>query len=165
MVTEGECSRISYRPTAIQINASRVFADMQMTRDRWSVLVFLRVRKRYCTGHLWAMPHSKRMVNSVVRDVNYGRWFSITVAPCRTWGKTLQSWALGTICYAVSHACHCCSSMPIPVKWTSKHSDIPHNLKAWCRPTKHHKFSQKWNKWPYPTCFLSINSFELLPPI
>ena len=60
---------------------------------------------------------------------------------------------------------HCCSSMPMPVKWICKRCDILHNLKAWCRPTKHHKFSQKWNKWPYPTCFLSINSFELLPPI
>ena len=37
---------------------------------------------------------------------------------------------------------HCCSSMPMPVKWICKRCDILHNLKAWCRPTKHHKCSQ-----------------------
>jgi len=113
----------------------------------------------------------------------------------RTFGQTLQSWSLRTICYAVchvcrccswaryvtvlwsmmlrhrsecyavSHVCHCCSSMPIPVKWTSKRSDIFHNLKAWCRPTKHHKFSQKWNNCPYKQWYVCRRCSSMPIPV
>jgi len=88
-------------------------------------------------------------------------------------GKTVQSWALGTICYAVCHVCRCCSwaryvrqsatYVTAVFQWLYKLNEflsVPIFV-----PTKHHKFSQKWNNCPYKQWYVCRRCSSMPIPV